>query len=61
MKNITYKDVMKVGFKLLKEESETIYGCDMKDQAEAAVHMTGVIDTISALRELFEETEEKDN
>ena len=52
---VKYEDIMKTGFELLKEESEAIYRCDVKDQAEAAIYMAGVVDAISALRELFKD------
>lgn len=57
---VRYENVMRVGFKLLKEESEAIYGCDVKDQAEAAIYMAGVVEAVSALRELFEFKDEDD-
>ena len=55
---ITYSDVMKIGYELLKEDIDVIYGTDVKDQAESAIHMAGVVDTVYRLRELFEEKDE---
>ena len=59
---INYYDVMKIGYELLKEDVDLVYGIDVKDQAESAIHIAGVVDTVYKLREMFEETEtEKDD
>lgn len=55
MKAIEFYDVMMVGYKLLKEETDVIYGTDAKDQAESAIRMGGIIDMVFKLRELFKE------
>lgn len=55
---INYCDVMKIGYELLKEDIDVIYGTDVKDQAELAIHMAGVVDTVYRLRELFEEKDD---
>lgn len=55
MKAIGFYDVMMVGYKLLKEETDVIYGTDAKDQAESAIRMGGIIDMVFKLRELFKE------
>jgi hypothetical protein len=63
MKAISYYDVMKKGYDLLREDIDVIYGIDTKDQVESAFHMAGIVDTIVRLEKLFEdtETEEEDN
>lgn len=55
---INYCDVMKIGYDLLKEDIDVIYGTDIKDQAESAIHMAGIVDTVCRLRELFEEKDD---
>lgn len=59
----SYYNVMKMGYGLLKDDADLLYGTDAKDQAETALHMAGIIDTVYALRKIFEtdETEKEDN
>ena len=61
--SITYYDVMKTGYDLLREDIDVIYGIDTKDQVESVFHMAGIVDTIVRLEKLFEdtETEKEDN
>lgn len=54
---INYYDVMEIGYDLLKEEVDVIYGAETKDQVESVFHMAGIVDTIVRLGKLFEETE----
>lgn len=54
---INYCDVMKIGYNLLKEEVDVIYGAETKDQVESVFHMAGIVDTVVRLGKLFEETE----
>lgn len=54
---VSYYDVMKVGYDLLREDIDVIYGTDTKDQVESVFHMAGIVDTIVRLGKLFEETE----
>lgn len=63
MKAISYYDVMKTGYDLMREDIDVIYGADTKDQVESVFHMAGIVDTIVKLGKLFEETEteEEDN
>lgn len=63
MKAISYYDVMKTGYDLMREDIDVIYGTDTKDQVESVFHMAGIVDTIVRLGKLFEETEteEEDN
>ena len=58
--SITYCDVMKTGYDLLREDIDVIYGTDTKDQVESVFHMAGIVDTIVRLEKLFEETETKE-
>lgn len=62
---VSYYDVMKTGYDLMREDIDVIYGTDTKDQVESVFHMAGIVDTIVRLGKLFEETEtetkEKDN
>ena len=58
--SITYYDVMKTGYDLLREDIDVIYGTDTKDQVESVFHMAGIVDTIVRLEKLFEETETKE-
>lgn len=60
---VSYYDVMKTGYDLMREDIEVIYGIETKDQVESVFHMAGIVDTIVRLGKLFEETEtkEKDN
>lgn len=55
---VTYYDVMRAGYELLKEESDVIYGAKDADKVESALYMGGIVNTIYALRKLFEDTEE---
>lgn len=57
---VSYYDVMKAGYKLLKEEIDVIYGAKDADKVESALYMGGIVNTIFALRELFEDTEKED-
>lgn len=54
---VSYYDVMKAGYELLKEEEDVIYGTDANDKAESALYMCGIVNTIYTLRKLFEDTE----
>ena len=59
---VSYYNVMKTGYDLMREDIEVIYGTETKDQVESVFHMAGIVDTIVSLGKLFEETEtEKDN
>ena len=59
---VSYYNVMKTGYDLMREDIEVIYGTETKDQVESVFHMAGIVDTIVRLGKLFEETEtEKDN
>lgn len=62
---ITYYNIMKTGYDLMREDIDVIYGADTKDQVESVFHMAGIVDTIVRLGKLFEETEtetkEEDN
>jgi len=60
---VSYYDVMKTGYDLMREDIEVIYGTETKDQVESVFHMAGIVDTIVRLGKLFEKTEtkEKDN
>lgn len=61
--SITYYNIMKTGYDLMREDIDVIYGADTKDQVESVFHMAGIVDTIVRLGKLFEETEteEEDN
>ena len=63
MMQVSYYDVMKTGYDLMREDIDVIYGIETKDQVESVFHMAGIVDTIVRLGKLFEETEtkEKDN
>ena len=63
MIKVNYYDVMKVGYDLLREDIDVIYGTDAKDQVESVFHMAGIVDTIVGLGKLFEDTdtEKEDN
>lgn len=60
---VSYYDVMKTGYDLLREDIDVIYGTDTKDQVESVFHMAGIVDTIVGLGKLFEDTdtEKEDN
>ena len=59
---VSYYDVMKIGYNLLREDIDVIYGTETKDQVESAFHMAGIVDTIVRLGKLSEEeTEKEDN
>ena len=57
---VTYYDVMRAGYELLKEEFDVIYGAKDADKIESALYMGGVVNTIYTLRKLFEDTEKED-
>lgn len=57
---VTYYDVMSAGYELLKEEVDVVYGGDAKDKSESTMVMAGIVNTVYALRKLFEDTEKKD-
>ena len=57
---VSYYDVMKIGYNLMREDIEVIYGTETKDQVESVFHMAGIVDTIVRLGKLFEETETKE-
>lgn len=60
---VSYYDVMKIGYDLLREDIDVIYGTETKDQVESVFHMAGIVDTIVGLGKLFEDvdTEKEDN
>lgn len=58
---VSYYDVMKVGYDLLKEDIDVIYGAETKDQVESVFHIAGIVDTIVELGKLFEDAEKEDN
>ena len=58
---VNYYDIMKVGYDLLREDIDVIYGTDTKDQVESVFHMAGIVDTIVRLGKLFEDAEKEDN
>ena len=58
MKLIGFYDVMITGYELLKEETDVIYGTDVKDQAESATRMSGIVDMVFRLREVCKEEED---
>lgn len=60
---ITYYNIMKTGYDLMREDIDVIYGAETKDQVESVFHMAGIVDTIVRLEKLFEdtETEKEDN
>lgn len=55
--SITYYEIMKTGYDLMREDIDVIYGAETKDQVESVFHMAGIIDTVVRLGKLFEETE----
>ena len=57
---VSYYDVMKAGYELLKEEVDVIYGGDAKDKSESIMVMAGIVNTVYALRKLFEDTKKED-
>lgn len=57
---VTYYDVMSAGYELLKEEVDVVYGGDAKDKSESTMVMAGIVNTVYALRKLFEGTEKED-
>lgn len=57
---VSYYNVMKTGYDLMREDIDVIYGTDTKDQVESVFHMAGIVDTIVRLGKLFEETETKE-
>ena len=57
---ITYYNIMKTGYDLMREDIDVIYGTDTKDQVESVFHMAGIVDTVVRLGKLFEETETKE-
>lgn len=60
MMQVSYYNVMKTGYDLMREDIDVIYGTDTKDQVESVFHMAGIVDTIVRLGKLFEETETKE-
>lgn len=58
--SITYYEIMKTGYDLMREDIDVIYGAETKDQVESVFHMAGIIDTVVRLGKLFEETETKE-
>lgn len=58
---VSYYDVMKIGYDLLREDIDVIYGTETKDQVESVFHMAGIVDTIVRLGKLFEDAEKEDN
>lgn len=54
---ITYYNIMKTGYDLMREDIDVIYGAETKDQVESVFHMAGIVDTVVRLGKLFEETE----
>ena len=56
---VSYYDVMSVGYEMLKEEFDTVYGAKDADKIESALYMGGVVNTIYTLRKLFEDTEKE--
>lgn len=58
---VNYYDVMKIGYDLLREDIDVIYGTETKDQVESVFHMAGIVDTIVRLGKLFEDAEKEDN
>lgn len=58
MMQVSYYDVMKTGYNLMREDIEVIYGTETKDQVESVFHMAGIVDTVCRLRELFEEKDD---
>lgn len=60
MMQVSYYNVMKTGYDLMREDIEVIYGTETKDQVESVFHMAGIVDTIVRLGKLFEETETKE-
>lgn len=57
---VSYYDVMKTGYNLMREDIEVIYGTETKDQVESVFHMAGIVDTIVRLGKLFEKIEAKE-
>lgn len=57
---VSYNDVMRAGYELLKEEVDVTYGGDAKDKSENIMVMAGIVNTVYALRKLFEGTEKED-
>ena len=60
---VSYYNIMKTGYDLMREDIDVIYGAETKDQVESVFHMAGIVDTVVRLGKLFEETEteEEDN
>ncbi len=58
MKTINYYDVMMAGYELLKEETDIIYNNDVKNQAESAIRMGGIVDMVFQLRKMCKEEED---
>ena len=58
---VSYYDVMKIGYDLLREDIDVRYGTETKDQVESVFHMAGIVDTIVRLGKLFEDAEKEDN
>lgn len=54
---VSYYDVMKEGYRLIKEETDSACGASVEDKAECATYLSGIVDTIYELGKLFKETE----
>lgn len=57
---VSYYDVMKEGYKLIKEETDAACGASIEDRAECATFLSGIVYTIYELGKLFKETEKED-
>lgn len=57
---VSYYDVMKEGYKLIKEETDSTCGASVEVKAECATYISGIVDTIYELGKLFKETEKED-
>ena len=55
---INYYDVMMAGYELLKEETDIIYNIDVKNQAESAIRMGGIVDMVFQLRKMCKKEED---
>lgn len=57
---VSYNDVMRAGYEMLKEEFDVVYGAKDAAKIESALYMGGIVNTIYALRKLFEDTKKED-
>ena len=57
---VSYHDVMKEGYKLIKEETDSACGASVEAKAECATYLSGIVDAIYELEKLFKETEKED-